>query len=86
MANSEVCTLYDRKIRSNLYNFLQITRVHALLLSVSFKPIFVDFTSVIGMLALSAVCHRVLSVRYKILKFPFIDKSGFIDKRDPIYR
>ena len=51
---SERCTLYDRKIELNSYDFLQIKRVHALLLSVSFnfKPIFVDFNIVIDMLAL----------------------------------
>ena len=56
--HSTCCTLYDRKIKLNSYNFLRITQVHALFLSVSFKPIFVDFTLVIDMLALSAVCHR----------------------------
>ena len=35
--------------------FLQITQVRALLLSVSFKSIFDDFTLVIDMLVLSAV-------------------------------
>ena len=49
MANSEVCTLYDRKNRTNSYDFLLITRVHDLLLSVSIKPIFDDFTLVIDM-------------------------------------
>ena len=41
--------------QTNLYYFLQVTRVHALLLSVSFTPISDDFTLVIDMLALSAV-------------------------------
>ena len=52
--HSTRCTLYDRKIELNSYDFLQIKRVHALLLSVSFnfKPIFVDFNIVIDMLAL----------------------------------
>ena len=54
MANSEVCTLYDRKNRTNSYNFLLITRVHALLHSVSFKSTFIDFALVIDILALSA--------------------------------
>ena len=46
--------------QTNLYNFLQITRVHALLLSVSFKPIFVVIAFINDMLVLSAVfyCHR----------------------------
>ena len=52
MANSEVCTLYDRKNRTNPYDFLQIKRVHALLISVSLKPNFVDFTLVIDLLFL----------------------------------
>ena len=64
MANSEVCTLYDRKNWTNLYNFLRIIRVHALLLSISFKPIFVDFTLLIDMLAL--------------LQFSFATVSAFI--------
>ena len=50
MANSEVCTLYDRKNQTNAYDFLQITRVHALLLSVSFKPILVYFSIVLHIL------------------------------------
>ena len=54
MANSEVCTLYDRKNRTNSYDFLLITRVHALLHSVSFKSTFIDFALVIDILALSA--------------------------------
>ena len=45
--NSEVCTLYDRKNQTNSYDFLRITRVHALFLSVSFKPNFVEFALVI---------------------------------------
>ena len=52
MANLEVCTLYNRKNRIILYDFLQIIRVHSLMLPVSFKPIFVDFTHVIDMLVL----------------------------------
>ena len=52
MASSEVCTLYDRKNQTNPYNFLQIKRVRALDSSVSFKPIFVDFTLLIDMLPL----------------------------------
>ena len=54
-------TLYiiSLKNRTNLYDFLQITRVYALFLSVSFKSTFADFDLVINMLALSAVCHRV---------------------------
>ena len=50
IANSEVCTLYDHENRNNSYDFLLITRVHALLLSVSFKPTFIDFALVIDML------------------------------------
>ena len=50
MVNSEEHTLYDRKNRTNSYDFLRIKRVHALLRSVSFKPIFVDFTPLIDML------------------------------------
>ena len=72
------CTSYNRKNWNNSYDFLQITRVHALLHSVYFKPTFVDYTSVIGMLALSAVCHHrvcvccvfVLFSRFK--KFPIL--------------
>ena len=41
MANSKGCTLYDRKNRTNSYDFLRIKRVDALLLSVSFKPAFI---------------------------------------------
>ena len=52
MANSEVCTLYNCKNQTNSYNFLRIKRVHALSLSVSFKPIFVYFAIVLHMLAL----------------------------------
>jgi hypothetical protein len=52
MANLEVCTLYDRKNRTNSYDFLRIKRVNTLFLSVSFKPIFVDFTLLIYMLPL----------------------------------
>ena len=55
MASLEVCTLYDRKNQTNSYDFLRIKRVHALLLSVSFKPIFVDSTLVIDMLVLLQV-------------------------------
>ena len=58
MANSEGCTSYDHKNQINSYDFLRIIRVDALLLSVSFKPNFVDFTLVIDMLALSAIHHR----------------------------
>ena len=47
--HSTRCTLYDCKNQTNSYNFLQITRVHALLLSVAFKLIFDDFTLVINM-------------------------------------
>ena len=72
MANSEVCTLYDRKNLTNSYDFLRIIRVHALLLSVSFKPIFVDFTLLIDMLALLQFCMPwsvllffLFSTRYK---------------------
>ena len=54
MANLEVGTLYDCKNQTNSYDFLQIARVHALLLSVSFKPTYyIDFTLVIDMLARS---------------------------------
>ena len=52
MANSEVCTLYDLKIKNNSYNLLRIKQVHALLLSVSFKPTFVDVAFVIDLLFL----------------------------------
>ena len=55
MANLKGCTLYDDKNRTNSYDFLRITRVHTLFLSVSFKPSFVDIALVIDMLALSAV-------------------------------
>ena len=58
MANSEGCTSYDHKNQINSYDFLRIIRVDALLLSVSFKPIFVDFTLVIDMLlTIYAISH-----------------------------
>ena len=46
------CTLYDRKKQTNSYDFLRITEAHDLLLSVSFKPIFVYSTPLIDMLLL----------------------------------
>ena len=46
------CTLYDRENQCNSYDFLRINRVHALLLSVSFKPIFVDIAFVIDLIFL----------------------------------
>ena len=58
MANSEVCTLCDRKNLTNSYDFIQITQVYALSLSIFFKPIFVDVAIVIDMLSLSAIHHR----------------------------
>ena len=57
------CTLYDRKNRTNSYDFLRITRVHALLLSVSLKPAYIYFTPVIDMLALSVVLIFSSSIR-----------------------
>ena len=51
MANSEGCTSYDRKNRTNSYNFLRIKRVHVLDSSVSFKPTSVDFAIVLHMLS-----------------------------------
>ena len=52
------CTLHDHKNQTNSYDFLRIKRVHALDSSVSFKPIFVDFTRVIDMLSLlHYYCH-----------------------------
>ena len=65
MANSKGCTLYDHKNRTNSYNFLQIIQVDALLLFVSFKPICVEFTHVIDMLALSAIHGRHRRYFYK---------------------
>ena len=64
MKNSTCCTLYDRKNLSNPYNLLRITRVNALLLSVSFKPIFVDFTLVIDML-LANSCHSIVLFMFR---------------------
>ena len=64
MKNSTSCKLYDYKNRTNPYDFLQITQVHALLLSVSMKPIFVDVAGVIDMLALSAIHHRRVCMLY----------------------
>ena len=58
MKNLTRCTLYDRKNRTNSYDFLRIKRVHALDSSVSFTPISVDVAFVIDMLALSAIHHR----------------------------
>ena len=55
MSNSKGCTSYDCKNRTSSYDFLRIIQVDALLLSVSFKPISVDFTLIIDMLALSAI-------------------------------
>ena len=52
MANSEECTLYDRKNQTNAYDFLRIKRVHALDSSVSFKSTFVDIASVIDLIFL----------------------------------
>ena len=43
--------MYDRKNGTNTYNFLQILRVRALLLSLSFNSIFDDFTLLVNMLA-----------------------------------
>ena len=77
MANSEECTLYDHKNQTNSYDFLRIKRVHALLLSVSFTPIFVDFTPVISMLALSAVCHRRVCVCCVFVLFSRLKKFRF---------
>ena len=53
------CTLYDHKNQTSSYDFLRIRRVHALDSSVSFKPILIDFTLVIDMLALLqfSYCH-----------------------------
>ena len=70
MANLEVCTLYDRKNRTNSYNFLRIIRVDALLLSVSFKPISDDFTLVIDMHYHHH--HRRRHRRFKKTKCTFI--------------
>ena len=64
MANSKGCTSYDHKNRTNSYDFLRITRVNALLLSVSFKPIFVDFTLVIDML-LANSCHSIVLFMFR---------------------
>ena len=55
MANLEVRTLYDRKNWTTLTSCTILAVCYALLLSVSFKPIFVDFASIFNMLALSAV-------------------------------
>ena len=41
------CTLYGHKNQTSSYDFSQINGIHALDSSVSFKPIFVDFTLVI---------------------------------------
>ena len=43
MRNLTRCTLYDRKNRTNSYDFLQIKGVHTLLQSVSLKPIFLFY-------------------------------------------
>ena len=60
MANSEVCTLYDCKNQTNSYNFLRIKRVHAFLLSVSFKPIFVVIASLYAKLGLFSFSTGVM--------------------------
>ena len=46
-------TLYDRKNQTNSYDFLRINRVHALLLFISSKPLFNDFTHVCNQYASS---------------------------------
>ena len=72
------CTLYDRENQSNSYDFLRIKRVHALLLSVSFKPIFVVIAFIIDMLALSAVfyCYCRVCVYCLLCVFSFSRFSG----------
>ena len=68
------------------YEFLQIKRVHALFLSVSFKPISVDFAFVFDMLALSAVlilfivCLCVsFVVRLFVFRFSFCTGDVYVD-------
>ena len=55
MANLEVCTLYNRKNRIILYDFLQIIRVHSLLLFVSSKSTYIIFGTLLYVLALFAI-------------------------------
>ena len=45
----DCCTLYDRKNRTNSYDFLRIKQVHAVDLSDSFKPMFVVIAFIIDM-------------------------------------
>ena len=52
------CTLHDRKNETNSCDFLRIKQVHALLLFVSSKPIFDDFTLVIDMYHHHHRCRR----------------------------
>ena len=52
MVNSEVCILYDCKNWTNWKSCMILAVCYAFLLSVSFKPIFVDSTLVIDMLFL----------------------------------
>ena len=60
MANLEVCTLYDRKNRTNSYNFLRIKQVNALDSSVSFKSTFVDIAVVINLLFLLQFSYAIV--------------------------
>ena len=72
-------TLHDRKNQTNPYDFLQITWVHALLISISFKPIFVVIAFIIDMLVLSAVfyCHRRFALLFwKKYTFIFLYRSN----------
>ena len=86
MANSEVCTLYDRKNQTNAYNFLRIKRVHALNSSVSFKPTSVDFDLFIDMLALLQFSTHLFE-RMKILltsyRVKYSSTIGISYKSDP---
>ena len=77
-------TSYDRKNQTNSYDFLRITRVHALLLSVSFKPIFVDFTLLIDMLSLlqfsiAIVIVCVCVVCLCVFRFSFCTGDIYVD-------
>ena len=86
------------KIRIS-YNFLQITLVLSLLLSVSFKPIFVVVAFIINMQALSAVFYyhrrvcvfiilhtvQTLWIFQSVWETLWIFQSAWFDKISPLY-
>ena len=83
------CTLHDHKNQTKSYDFLQIKRVHALDSSVSFKPIFVDFTLVINMLSLlHYYCHgRAINLFLFCTRFKHYEffHNVWFDQNSPFY-